>query len=421
MIPKFIDRQLLPHKPGVYMYKDEEGKVIYVGKAIDLYHRVASYFNRGHDNLKTGTLVSKIRSVETIVVESELEALILEANLIKKYLPVFNIRLTDDKDYLYIGITKEDFPKVMTIRRQDLKQMKKFFGPFPSSRVVRGTLKQLRRIFPWCQSPPHSLKLKPCFYYHLNLCPGACIGKISKADYNKIIWRFSRFMDGDKEGLLKELQSEIELSVKQQNFEEAQRIKQIINGITYITSTTKISGYLEDRNFLENTNLLSIEQLKGDLKLSKLPVRIEMYDISNIVGKNATGSMVVLTSGEIDKSQYRKFKINISGRPNDVGMHKEMFARRIKHQEWDKPDLILVDGGRGQVRVYQELMDQYQWEVPVYGIAKRMEWLYPPEGEIIKIPKRRLSLRLIQKIRDEAHRFAITYHRKLRSKSMTLK
>src|SRR3990167_10201702 len=153
MFPAGIDRKQIPHKSGVYIYKDITGKIIYVGKAIDLYHRVASYFTKSHiggATSKTAALVEKIVSVETIIVESELEALILEANLIKKYLPLFNVRLTDDKDYLYIGITKEDFPKVVFIRKQDLKSLKKFFGPFPSGRTVSETLKMLRRVFPWC-------------------------------------------------------------------------------------------------------------------------------------------------------------------------------------------------------------------------------------------------------------------------------
>src|SRR5574337_1121015 len=160
-------KQKIPHKAGVYIFKNQSGMVIYVGKAIDLYHRVASYFgaNKGP---YLSSLRNEIATVETIVVESELEALILEANQIKKFLPQFNSRLTDDKDYLYIGITKEDFPKVITLRRHDLKHVKKYFGPFPSARTVRDTLKRLRRVFPWCNG--WRGKPRPCFYYHLGLC-----------------------------------------------------------------------------------------------------------------------------------------------------------------------------------------------------------------------------------------------------------
>ncbi len=399
----------LPHKAGVYIFKDKDGNVLYVGKAIDLYHRVTSYFG-GNLSLKTRIMVEKISALETIVVESELEALILEANLIKKYLPKFNIRLTDDKDYLYIGITKEDFPKVLTLRKQDLKKVKKFFGPFPSSRTVRDTLKLLRRVFPWCNGGGG----RACFYYHLGLCPGACMGLISPKDYYKIIKRFSKFMDGKKEEIVGDLTEEMMKNSRNQRFEAAAKNKKIIEGIRYITHPNRTRLYLENPNFLEEETKLALQQLKTDLNLPKLPERVEGYDISNIQGKNATGSMVVLTDGEVDKSQYRRFKIHMSGRPNDVGMLREMIKRRLNHPEWSKPDLILVDGGRGQVRGVWETMKQFNnLTIPIFGLAKKMEWLYPPEGEIIKLSKKSLSLKLLQKLRDEAHRFAVSYHRRL--------
>lgn len=414
-----MDKLKIPHHSGVYIFKDASDNVLYVGKAIDLYHRVASYFSSSH------LWVEKISSVDTIIVESELEALILEANLIKKYLPAFNVRLTDDKDYLYIGITKEEFPKVITLRKQDLKKVKKYFGPFPSSRTVRDTLKRLRRVFPWCLNThtrsvsTNSLlvwKTRACFYYHLGLCPGACSGLISKDAYNKIIRRFSKFLEGKKQQLLDELSHEMKIASDEQKFEEAAEVKKMIDGINYLTQVNRTHLYLENPNFLEEETKKALEVLQKDLGLTKLPERIEAYDISNIQGKDAAGSMVVLTNGEIDKSQYRKFKIRISGRPDDVGMTREMVKRRFKHSEWSTPDLILVDGGRGQVRVVKLETRNLKLEIPVFGLAKRMEWLYPSEGEVIKLPRKSLSLKLLQKIRDEAHRFAVTYHRKLRDK-----
>lgn len=402
MIPIFLDKSKIPHKPGVYTYKDSKGSVLYVGKAIDLYSRVASYFNK--DVLpKTVALVEKIASIDTIIVESELEALILEANLIKKNLPPFNVRLLDDKDYLYIGLTREDFPKVVTLRRMDLGKMKKYWGPFPSTRTVRDSLKLLRRVFPWCAGKGR----RACFYYHLGLCPGACTGVISKQDYNKIIRNFSKFLDGEKQELVEDLTKEMMKASENQRFEQAGEIKKMLSGINYMTQTNRVSSYLQNPNFLEDERMLALQQLQKDLNLSKLPERVEGYDISNIAGKEAVGSMVVLTNGEIDKSQYRKFKIHITGRPNDVAMHKEMLSRRLKHSEWPLPDLIIVDGGRGQARAVK-------LTIPIFGLAKRMEWLYPPEGEVIKLPRKSLSLKLLQRLRDESHRFAITYHRKLR-------
>jgi len=415
MLPSFLDRSKIPHKPGVYIYKNSTGKVVYVGKAIDLYHRVTSYFT-SEQTPRTSVLVEEIGSVETIVVESELEALILEANLIKKYLPKFNVRLMDDKDYLYIGITKDTFPKIITLRKQDLKKVKKFFGPFPSSTTVKDTLKRLRRVFPWCNG--WRGKQRACFYQHIGLCPGPCVGLISKQDYNKIISRFSKFLDGKKEELVSELNSEMKEMSGQQKYEEAGRIKKIIEGIHYLTQVNRTKSYLENPNFLDDENRQALIDLQNDLGLDKLPERIEGYDISNIQGKDATGSMVVLTNGEIDKSQYRRFKIHISGRPNDVGMHKEMMKRRLKHKEWPFPDLIIIDGGRGQVRGVQFEILNLKFEIPVFGLAKKQEWFYPPEGEIVKLPRRSLSLKLLQKLRDESHRFAITYHRKLRGHGM---
>lgn len=429
MIPDFLDKSLLPHKSGVYIFKDKHGGILYVGKAIDLNKRVASYFSKDLPE-RTAAMVEKIVSLETRIVESELEALILEANLIKKNLPPFNIRLTDDKDYLYIAITKEDFPKIITARKKDLKPIKKYFGPFPSARTVKNTLKQLRRVFPWCSNPPRLNRqtsvrflgnvvaaktgFKACFYYHLGLCPGACAGVISEKEYNKIINNFSKFMEGKKEELIQDLTQEMEGAAKNLNFEAAQRIKKEIAGIEYLTQSNRVHLYLENPNFLEDETKQALEQLKQDLKLGKLPERIECFDISNISGVDAVGSMVVLTHGEVDKSQYRKFKIRISGKPDDVGMHKEMMRRRLRHSEWGMPDLIIIDGGRGQVRGAQFEILNSKFKIPVFGLAKREEWLYPPEGEIVKLPRKSLSLKLLQKIRDESHRFAINYHRKLR-------
>lgn len=445
MIPSFIDKEKIPHKPGIYIYHDKNGEILYVGKAIDLYHRVSSYFNRPADSLKTNLLVANIASLETIIVESELEALVLEANLIKKYLPPYNISLKDDKDYLYIKITNEDFPRVITGRKKDLKGVKYYFGPFPSSKTVKDTLRKLRRIFTWCQLGYRvqgigSSKMRPCFYYHLGLCPGPCAGKITKEEYNKIIKNLAKFLDGKSNELKEELYKEMEESSKTLHFEEAQLAKKTLSGLEYLTQPNRVENYLENPNFLEEENIKDTEELQKVLNLPKLPERIEGYDISNISGKDATGSMVVLINGEINKSQYRKFKIHISGKPNDYAMHSEMMRRRLGHlRDWGVPDLIIIDGGRGQVRAVKKVIDEFPpfgvakrqgsasesynqlitrtKQVLIFGLAKRMEWLYTPGEEIVKLPKRSLALRALQKLRDESHRFAISYHRKLRGKS----
>jgi len=462
MLPSFVNPQIIPHKPGIYIYKDKNGKVIYVGKAVDLFSRVSSYFSKSWHDIKTTKLVENIASAETIIVESEIEALILEANLIKKFMPLYNIRLTDDKDYLYIVVTDEEFPKIVTARKKDLIKVKKWFGPYPSATTVKATLKKLRRVFPWCSGKGQESRVKDqgkrkaglldgytrsgtiaktgraCFYYHLGLCPGACIGAISKEDYSEIIKRFSKFLDGKKQELLEELTDEMGQYSKDLKYEDAAKIKKVIEGINYITAPTKISNYLANPNFLEDLNTSSLEELQKVLNLPELPARIEAYDISNFQGKEATGSMVVLTNGEIDKSEYRRFKIKITGKPNDYAMHAEMMGRRLKHNEWPLPQLFLIDGGRGQVTAVKQVIDeiaasdallamtslrdhevakQSLKNIPIFGLAKREEWLYPPEGEVVKLSKKNLGLRLLQKIRNESHRFAITYHKKLRAKA----
>jgi excinuclease ABC subunit C len=266
-------------------------------------------------------------------------------------------------------------------------------------------------------------------------------------------------MEEGKAKFVFDLSKEMEQASKNLDFEEAGRIKKILTGVEYMTSSTGITKYLENPNFLEDERQKSLEELQRVLKLPEFPERIECYDISNFQGTDATGSMVVLTNGEIDKSQYRKFKIKIAGKPDDFAMHAEMMRRRLKHKEWPYPQLFLIDGGRGQVRASHTEIQKYAKQneaesikstvilgnevtpesgnrntkmqtqdsgqarmtilgsIPVYGLAKREEWLYPPEGEIVKLPKRSLALRTLQKIRDESHRFAITYHRKLRKKS----
>ncbi|QQG43347.1 MAG: excinuclease ABC subunit UvrC [Candidatus Daviesbacteria bacterium] len=433
MIPAFITSSQIPRRPGVYQFKDKSGGVIYVGKAIDLRARVASYFNSSHD-LKTATLVGEIAGVETILVESELEALILEANLIKKYLPKFNIRLVDDKDYLYIRVTKEDYPKILTARKKDLAGSLKYFGPFPSSTTVKATLKSLRRVFPWCSNPPKITKRssgfydnevisktgKACFYYHLGLCPGVCTGEISPKNYKKNIANFIKFMEGKHFSLIRDLNKQMTSFAKAENFEAAQKAKKMIDGINYLLQANRVQSYLENPNFLEEQRQKALENLQQALNLKQLPERIEGYDVSNIQGRFATGSMVVLTNGEIDKSQYRKFKISPPAggpsKPNDVGMHAEMMRRRLKNN-WPLPNLIIIDGGIAQVRAIHEQLLAAHLQIPTYGLAKRMEWLYQPDGTVTKLPKSSPALKLLQRLRDESHRFAITFYRSLHRKA----
>lgn len=423
-----IDKAKLKEIPGVYIFKDRQGQVLYVGKAVNLKRRILSYFQGRQTDLKVTLLAKKTAFLETIVVDSELEALILEANLIKKFLPPFNLRLADDKDYLYIKVTKGKYPQITTARKKELQGAQVYFGPFPSAKTVRTTLKKLRRVFPWCSSPlqkcfldngaPRDKRLKPCFYYHLGQCPGACVGKIDSQDYKKIVRNFINFMQGGKDKLLKELSGEMVGASEKWEFEKAARIKKVVEGINYLTQPTSIQSYLDNPNFMEKQREEGLKQLWQDLNLPKTPQRIEAYDISNIGGAYATGSCVVMAFGEVSQDDYRKFKIKIEEKSNDAAMMGSMIGRRLNHDEWPYPDLILVDGGVAQARVgYRELL-QKGLTIPLFGIAKRMDWLYPPFGKVVKLERSRLSLRLIQKIRDEAHRVALSYHRHLRQKGM---
>lgn len=423
MVKAPFDRFKIPHKPGVYQFKDGKGKVIYVGKALDLFSRVSSYFSdysSGSTGVKIRALAGEIKDVETIIVESEIEALVLEANLIKKFLPRFNVRLTDDKDYLYIKITQEKFPKIVTARKHDLKDAKTYFGPFPSAATVKTTLKRLRRVFPWCQNPAGK---RPCFYYHIGLCPGPCAAKITGTQYKQKIDHFIKFMQGRSNDLKGKLQAEMDWKAHALQFEKAADVKKTLQGIEYLLQANKTQLYLENPNFLQDQDKKGLVELQQVLNLPQYPQRIECFDVSNTAGQLATASMVVLTDGEADKSQYRKFKITISGKPNDYAMMAEAVGRRLTHPQWPYPQLMLIDGGRGQVRSAKfkiknsRFTKRAKLKIPVYGLAKRLEWIYPSDGEPIKLKRSSLALRLLQKIRDEAHRFAITYHKKLRSNS----
>lgn len=418
MIPTFINKSDLPRRPGVYIYKNKYGRILYVGKAVDLYHRISSYFNKNILDPKTVDLVKNIAFVETIEVFSELEALILEANLIKKHTPPYNIKLLDDKDYLYIKITKEEYPRIITARKHELEGAKEYFGPFPSSRNVRLTLKKLRMIFPWCDRPYPKDK-RPCFNYHLGLCPGACAGKISPREYSTNIKRFIQFMQGRKEELIKSMVTEMSEASMSQAYEKANDLKKVLEGVEYLTQPNQAAVYLENPNFVADQTKKGLEKLKEYLNLKSIPERIECFDISNIGGQQAVGSLVVLTSGEIDKKWYRKFKIKKEGKPNDTAMMEEVVTRRLNHPEWPKPNLILVDGGKGQIRAAQNALAGKKIDIPLFGLAKKNEWIYQPGGGIIKLPKSSPALMLLQKIRDEAHRFAISYHRRLTRQLIT--
>ena len=403
----------LPETPGVYMMKGVDGNIMYVGKAGNLRRRVGSYFERPHD-VRIQTLVSKINKIDIEQTDTALEALILEAELIKTLTPPFNVREKDDKSFLFIDIPKEKFPRVLLVRGKDTLPSSTGtghqFGPFTSASSVREAMKILRRIFPWSTHDPEEIGTfkRPCFNYELGLCPGTCIGAISQEDYNKNIDRLKLFFEGKKKAVLKALEKDMKEQSKKQEFEKADKLRRQIFALQHIRDTALIS---------DNETLMGTSALKPGY-------RIEGYDISNISGTSAVGSMVVFEDGEADKNEYRKFKIKSVFQPNDVGMLKEVLERRFTHagenidkekERWRMPDLILVDGGLAQVNMARRVLLQARLKISILGIAKGPR---RDRNDIIGLIPKGVRKETLVKVRDEAHRFAIDYHRRVRAKEI---
>lgn len=414
----------LPTTPGVYIYRNDKHKIIYVGKAVNLKNRVYSYFrNKDHD-IKTEKLVENICDLEWITTDSEIEALILEAELIKRYKPKYNIDWKDDKNYCYIKITNEEYPRIFVIR-QIVDYKAKYIGPFIDATAVRLALKTLRKVFPYCTCNLSSDKV--CLYYHLKLCPGHGPKYISPVDYRKNIDGLVAYITGDKEKVKKQLQNRMKDHVKKQEYERAGEIRDRIMAL----------GKIKFQNIFEESDELradkALDGLRQALGLLAVPERIECYDISNISGKMAVGSMVVFKNGIPAKDDYRRFEIKTVRGIDDFAMHREVQKRRFAALEKGKdksfseiPDLIIIDGGKGQLSSAMEIIRPLKIQTRVVGLAKRLEEIYQVvsnkidefEFEKIILPENSEALYLIQRIRDEAHRFAITYHRNLRSKGV---
>ncbi|HZE86658.1 MAG TPA: GIY-YIG nuclease family protein [Methylomirabilota bacterium] len=416
------------------MFFDESGTILYVGKAKDLKSRVSSYFaNPSMLYGKTKTLVEQVTKIKVTIVESELEALLLEAFYIKKYKPKYNIRLVDSKAYILIRITAKDaYPKVLLARRED-DPHSIYFGPYPNAGAVKLVLKIIRKIFPFQSVLNHPKRI--CLYHHLGLCP--CPPMFDspelQKEYRKNIRGMVRMLEGESKKIMNELEKDREVLSSNERYEEALVVQKKINALSIVTQPFhRPFEYDVNPNLRTDLRQQELDELMRILNqhsfaLQKLE-RIECYDISNIQGTNATGSMVVLTNGEIDKSQYRKFKIKKDGKPNDFAMMKEMLKRRFLHDEWHTPDLIVVDGGKGQVSSALDALSQRGINIPLVGLAKKEETIVIPNSpntvsseenftEVL-LPKNSKALQLVMRIRDEAHRFAITYHRKLRSKAV---
>lgn len=391
-----------------------------MGKAKNLKNRVSSYFTNKDLGEKTRLLVTQIRRIKTVEVTSEIEAFLLEERLIKKHKPHYNIKLLDDKRYPSLRINyKDQYPSVLLVRKQ-LNDGATYFGPYTSATSLRTVLKLLRRIFPYQSVVKHPNKL--CLYYHLGLCP--CPSVSHTENYKTNIRRVIRFLNGDKKILLKELLKERGKESLLEHFEAASQIQKQIDAINLITSPVyKPFEYELNPNLRSDVIDASLDELAGILHQYKVPVkdlkRIECYDISNTSGINATASMVVFTNGEKDSGSYRKFKIrgDYHNKPNDFAMLKETLGRRLQHDEWPSPSLVVIDGGKGQVSAVKTIFSQLAVNIPLIGLAKREEIIITGDLKEIKLSHHSKALQLVMRLRDEAHRFAIAYHKKLRSKA----
>jgi excinuclease ABC subunit C len=529
------DLHYLPSSPGVYIMKDERGKVLYIGKAKSLKKRVASY-TRPKDP-KTSALSERIKTVDFVVVNSEEEALLLENNLIKKYFPLFNIRLVDDENYPYIKITDEKYPRILKVYRV-MGEKGEYFGPFPHGGAVEQTIKGIRKIFPIrsCSIKIRDDKeLLPCLLYYLNLCSAPCAHKISQREYLKMVDSLKLFLKGENKTAINLLKREMENAKNELDFEKAIIYRDELQGILSIMEKQRvvtnenlsfdafsaviknpyacvvrisvrngrvISSYpfmmdvYEDINEAElierflflypfnaqskriyfeklprdrkllgeflsektkrSTQVLSprgasakdiillarenaaeylknyisrhlelkekklLEKLEETLGLANTPIRIEGYDISNISGVDAVGSMVVFTNGKPDKKEYRHFKIKYTKGPNDFGMLEEVLTRRFGESEDFSsaiPNLLLIDGGKGQLEIAKKVKKFYELSVDIASLAKKEELIFVENSNApIKLGKDSEVLQLLQRVRDESHRFAKSYFTKLHSK-----
>jgi len=403
---KRTDYKKLPDTPGIYIMKDGDGRVLYVGKAGNLRRRVSSYFERPHD-VRIEKLVSRIVTIDFEKTDTALEALILEAETIRTLTPPFNVKEKGDKSFLFVGITKEKFPRVLLVRGSD-GFSGKCYGPFTSASSARAALKILRKIFPWSTHDPERIGqfTRPCFDYEIGLCPGTCIGAITREEYGKNIDRLKLFFEGKKKIVLRSLEKDMVAAAKALDFEMAAKFRHQIFALKHIRDTALISD---------------IDQPALPKAGERSPYRIEGYDISNISGTSAVGSMVVFEDGEPSKSEYRKFKIRTIFQPNDVGMLTEVLERRFTHRPesggWPLPNLILVDGGIGQANAAKKILMRAGLRIPILGIAKGSE---RKRNDILGAIPKGVTKETLIRVRNEAHRFAIGYHKFLRGrKSLT--
>src|SRR5437762_1644668 len=455
----------LPTKPGVYLFRDAQGQVLYVGKAKSLRPRVRSYF-QAHGRPTKTQLPERVHDVEVIVTQSEVEALHLEQNLVKRYRPPFNVRLRDDKSFPYIAVTVEDeYPRVMFTRERHRRGVV-YFGPYANAKKVRETLDVLNRVFPYrpCEGPqPGRHSGIPCLDYHIERCLAPCVGYVSKEDYGAIIDDVIEFLSGETRPILRELERKMKDAAEGERFEEAARYRNRLFAVRHLAerqaadkravgtidvigiaadgdrATVQVfplrDGRLIDRYgfHLENVEgqdtatLLEAFAIEYYGSAPSVPLRVECYDVSNIQGEATVGSMVVFQDAVAKKAHYRKFGVRGLDGQDDYAALAEVISRRFARmrdaaaEDYDEsfaavPNLVVIDGGKGQLAAALQAMQAYDLpRVAVISLAKRIEEVFVPgRPEPIMLRRDSAGLQLLQRVRDEAHRFAVGFHRQRR-------
>jgi excinuclease ABC subunit C len=411
----------LPSSPGVYFHKSKTGEIIYVGKAAVLKNRVRQYFQASRDrDPKTEALVRDIVDVEWIEVDSEIDALFLEAELIKRYKPRYNLALRDDKSDLYVRIDLKSEHPVVDFVRRPLDDGAEYFGPFLNGFALRRAIKYLRRVFPFDMKKPSGKRL--ALDYHLGLSPGLEQGKTSLQDYRQTLRKLMMYLKGERSLLVKQIEKDMRQAAKEQQFERAAVLRNQALALKELNKQIVFS----DKEFMDLSKDQALSGLAEMLSLTGLPYRIEGYDISHQSGSDTVASMVVFTNGLPDKTEYRKFKMRIPGN-DDFAHMNEVLQRRFsgKHlEDWPKPDLLLIDGGKGQVNAAKKALNDRGVDIPFIGLAKRYETIIVPQAdgslEEVLLSKTSHVIKLLQRIRDESHRFAVSYHTVLKRQRMTV-
>ena len=405
----------LPALPGVYFHKNASGEVIYVGKAAVLKNRVPQYFQKSAKDPKTAALVAEIADTEWIVVDSEMDALFLESEMIKRYKPKWNILLRDDKTVSYVRINLKDEVPHVSFTRNPLDDKATYIGPFYGKSAVEQAVRILRRIFPYYDKP---YKGQKTLNTDLGLTPGIEVGRSTPQEYKRNLRKLIRYLEGGRAKLLQDLEKTMKTAAKKGNYELAAEARNQLFGLRALKQKIVFS----DKEFLNISSDHALKQLQELLHLPEPPRRIEGYDISHQSGTNAVGSMVVFINGVSDRSEYRKFRLRTSG-SDDLKSMTEVITRRLKHPEWDFPDLIVLDGGINQVNAVTPLMEPYH--IPVIGRDKSGSHAHSartklilPNGESANLNPNSHIMKLIARIDEESHRFAITYHSLLKRKKM---